>query len=171
MMIDSRPGGATEISPQRQEFHPVLSDGTGWTRKTFAKNGRKNAIVSCHRRVHQRVGRGGGLGRGLGVEVGLGVGIGLGVTVGEAVGVGVGDGSVSYSSALARTLLEPSPAATSTMPLDNNVAVCLSRAALRLPVTVQLPFAGSYNSALAKTPVLPTPAATSAVPFGSNVAV
>jgi hypothetical protein len=55
--------------------------------------------------------------------------------------------------------------------LDNKVAVCLSRAALRLPVTVQFPLAGSYNSALAKTPVLPTPAATSVLPFGNNVAV
>jgi len=102
----------------------------GLNAKKFAINEQSNAVVPCHCRDHQGVGRGAGLGRGLGVEVGLGVGVGV------RVGVGVGDAWVSYSSALLRTLLEPSPAATSTEPLDNNVAVCLSRASLRLPVIV-----------------------------------
>ena len=39
------------------------------------------------------------------------------------------------------------PPATSTMPLDSKVAVW-SRAVFRLPVTLQLPVAGSYSSAL-----------------------
>ena len=99
----------------------------------------------------------------------MAVGVALGVGVG--VGVGVGEGWLSYNSALVRTLVVPSPAATSTMPLDSKVAVCLSRASLRLPVAVQLELARSYNSALAKTPLVPTPPAVSAMPLGSNVAV
>ena len=97
------------------------------------------------------------MGRGLGVTLGMAVG----------VGVGVGDGWLSYNSALVRT----SVAATSTMPLGSKVAVCLSRALLRLPVAVQLLLARSYNSALARTPFIPTPPAASAMPLGSNVAV
>src|SRR6266576_1039173 len=106
------------------------------------------------------VGRGCGVGRVLGVGVSLGVELGVDVTVGVAVGegvgegvglgVGVGDGWLSYNSALLRTLVVPSPAATSTVPLDSKVAVCLSRASLRLPVAVQLSRARSYNSALAR---------------------
>jgi hypothetical protein len=161
MMIDSHAGRSAEIIRNGKNFTRVIRLN-GFDPKNIC---RKWAKERGSFREHQRVGRGAGLGRGLGVEVGLGVPLGV------PVGVGDGDALPSYSSALLRTLLEPSPAATSTMPLDNNVAVCLSRAALRLSVTVQLPFAGSYNSALAKTPVLPTPAATSAVPFGSNVAV
>ena len=101
------------------------------------------------------------------------MGRGLGVTLGVAVGVGagVGDGWFSYNSALVRTSVVPSPAATSTMPLGSKVAVCLSRALLRLPVAVQLSLARSYNSALARTPFIPTPPAASAMPLGSNVAV
>lgn len=135
-----------------REIVPTFVDGEHCAGEMMME--RNNAVAPCDCRDYQRVGRGAGLGRGLGVEVGLGLG-----------------GWVPYSSALVRTLLEPSPAATSTEPLDNNVAVCLSRASLRLPVTVQFPLAGSYNSAPAKTPVLPTPAATSALPFGNKVAV
>src|SRR5882724_5885828 len=102
------------------------------------------------------------------IASGVGVGVAVGVAVG--VGVGVGDGWLSYSSALAIALLLSAPPATSAMPLGSNVAVCLSRAKLRLPVAVQLPLAGSYNSALGEGPLLLTPAATSAVPSGSNVA-
>ena len=40
------------------------------------------------------------------------------------------------------------PPATSTLPLGSNVAVWLERAAIRLPVAVQAPVAGSYSSAL-----------------------
>ena len=82
------------------------------------------------------------VGVGIGVPVAVGVGDGGdGVAVGVAVGVGVGDGWFSYNSALVRTSLLPSPAATSTMPLSSKVAVCLSRALLRLPVAVQLSLA------------------------------
>ena len=44
----------------------------------------------------------------------------------------------------------------------------------RLPVTVQLPLAGSYSSALVRKlePIKSvTPAATSTLPLGNNVAV
>jgi hypothetical protein len=41
---------------------------------------------------------------------------------------------------------------------------------LRLPVTVQVPLAGSYSSALAP-PLAPFPPATSTVPLASKVAV
>src|SRR5438034_988728 len=79
----------------------------------------------------------------------------------------------SYSSALVAGLpLLSSPAATSTMPLDSNVAVCRVRATLRLPVRVQLPLAGSYSSVLARMLlVLSNPPVTSTLPLGSSVAV
>src|SRR5436190_21312330 len=109
------------------------------------------------------VGRSRGLGRGLGVGVGLGVAVGI--------GVGVGDGWLSNNSALAiALLLSSSPPAIRGMPLGSNVAVCLSRAVFRLPVTVQFPLAGSYSSALGAGPLSLTPAAISGVPLVSNVA-
>src|SRR6266478_3146960 len=98
------------------------------------------------------------------IAPGVGVGVAVGVAVGVGVGVGVGDGWLSYSSALAIALLLSAPPATRAMPLGSNVAVCLSRAVLRLPVAVQLPLAGSYSSALGEGPLLLTPPATSAVP-------
>ena len=67
--------------------------------------------------------------------------------------------------------LLPLPAATSTFPPGNKVAVCSSRAVLRLPVNVQVPVAGSYNSALARLPLPKLPPATSTLPLASNVAV
>src|SRR5437870_12251327 len=79
--------------------------------------------------------------------VGVGVAVGVAVGVGVGAGVGVGDGWLSYSSALAIALLLSSPPATSTMPLGSNVAVCRSRATLRLPVAVQIPVGGSDRSA------------------------
>ena len=58
----------------------------------------------------------------------------------------MGDGWLSYSSALAETSkLLSNPPAASTMPLVNKVALCSSRAVLRLPVILQLPVAGSYK--------------------------
>ena len=79
----------------------------------------------------------------------------------------------SYSSALLRPLpLLPTPAATSTLPLGSNVAVCDRRAVVRLPVSLQLPLAGSYSSALlTATKLASYPPATSTLPLGSNVAV
>jgi len=79
----------------------------------------------------------------------------------------------SYSSALAEGFkLVSSPPATSTIPLDSNVAVCSSRAVLRLPVAVQVPLVGSYSSALAEAvKLLSTPPATSTIPLDSKVAV
>ena len=56
------------------------------------------------------------------------------------------------------------------MPLVNNVALCNSRAVLRLPVTLQLPVAGSYSSALAVGSMISAPAATDR-PLVSTVAV
>ena len=70
--------------------------------------------------------------------------------------MGVGVGLVFVNSALVRASVLLSPAATSTMPLGSKVAVCLSRASLRLPVAVQLSFA-NLHSALARTPFIPTP--------------
>jgi len=63
-----------------------------------------------------------GVGVGLGVTLGVPVGVGVGVTIGVGVGVGVGV-EVSYSSALARGPLPPSPPAASTIPLGSKVAV------------------------------------------------
>ena len=58
------------------------------------------------------------------------------------------------------------------MPLVSNVALCNSRAVLRLPVKVQVPLAGSYSSALAVgLPLISAPAATSTMPLVSNVAL
>ena len=73
---------------------------------------------------------------------------------------------MSYSSALLRAL-PLNPPATSTLPLGSNVAVGDRRAVVRLPVSLQVPLAGSYSSAL---PLL-SPAATSTLPLDSNVAV
>jgi hypothetical protein len=54
------------------------------------------------------------------------------------------------------------------MQLGSNVAVCSQRPVLRLPVGVQVPFAGLYNSAFA---IAPHPPATSTIPLHSKVAV
>ena len=64
------------------------------------------------------------------------------------------------------------PPATSTLPLDSNVAMCEKREVVRLPVVVQVPLAGSiqFRAAKRKLP-LPIPPATSTLPSGSNVAV
>src|SRR5207248_3280546 len=81
--------------------------------------------------------------------------------------------SGSYSSALAiggEGKVISSPAATSTFPSGNNVAVFADRPLFRLPVRVQLPLTGSYSSALARMPLLVLPAATSTMPLVSNVA-
>src|SRR5437588_13123047 len=80
--------------------------------------------------------------------------------------------SGSYSSALAiggEGKVISSPAATSTFPSGNNVAVFADRPLFRLPVRVQLPLTGSYSSALARMPLLVLPAATSTMPLDSNV--
>ena len=61
------------------------------------------------------------------------------------------------------------PPATSTLPERSNVAVCKARA-LRLPVPLQVPVAGSYSSALLKEPSL-YPPATNTLPDGRSVAV
>jgi len=63
------------------------------------------------------------------------------------------------------------PPATSTMPLGRRVAVWESRAVLKLPVSEQVPVAGSYSSALVRAPVPSFPPATSTVPLSSNVDV
>src|SRR5438128_6142640 len=58
------------------------------------------------------------------------------------------------------------------MPLASDAALCNRRAALRLPVTFQLPVAGLYSSALAVgLPLISAPAATSTMPLVSNVAL
>src|SRR5205807_8602861 len=58
--------------------------------------------------------------------------------------------ALPISSALASTPISSFlPPATSTVPLASNVAVWSYRPVLRLPVTVQVPVAGSYSSALA----------------------
>src|SRR4029077_14255336 len=75
---------------------------------------------------------------------------------------------MSYNSAKLRDL-PLNPPATSTLPLGSNVAVCLARPMLRLPVALPVPLAGSYSSALLGGP--PSPPATSTLPLGSNVAV
>src|SRR5205807_2568816 len=81
--------------------------------------------------------------------------------------------SGSYSSALAiggeGKVISSAPA-TCTMPLGNNVAVFADRPLFRLPVTVQVPVAGSYSSALGRAPLL-SPPATSTLPLGNCVAV
>jgi hypothetical protein len=77
----------------------------------------------------------------------------------------------SYSSALLKTTKLLIPPATSTLPAGSNVAVCKTRPATRLPVTVHLPVAGSYSSALLKNNMPLYPPATSTLPEGSNVAV
>jgi hypothetical protein len=59
------------------------------------------------------------------------------VTVPPGGGVGP-----SYSSALAKKVKPVPPAAANAIPLNNRVAVCCSRAVLRLPVAVQVPVAG-----------------------------
>lgn len=150
----------------------------GSFRRAKCESGSDQSRHTNHGGVGREYGVGRGLGVTLGVDVGVGlavgvaVGLGVGVEPGVAVGVGEGEGAGAlYSSALVRTLVVPSPAATSTIPLDSKVAVCLSRGSLRLPVAVQLSLARSYNSALARTPLVPTPPAVSAMPLGSNVAV
>src|SRR5438105_11320077 len=80
--------------------------------------------------------------------------------------------SGSYSSALAiggEGKVISSPAATSTFPSGNNVAVFADRPLFRLPVRVQLPLTGSYSSALARMPLLVLPPATTTMPLDSNV--
>src|SRR6266568_3884858 len=77
----------------------------------------------------------------------------------------------SYSSALLKEPLLLSPPATSTLPEGSSVAVCYSRAVMRLPVLLQQNVAGSYSSALLKMPLLLSPPATSTLPEGSSVAV
>jgi hypothetical protein len=58
------------------------------------------------------------------------------------------------------------------MSFNSKLAVCHSRAVLRLPVTDQVPNAESYSSALTVGwPLLSRPPATSTLPLGSNVAV
>jgi hypothetical protein len=88
------------------------------------------------------VGRALGVGVSLGVALGVGVGVGLGVGVTEGVGDGVGEEAL-YNSALALMVGKSIPPAASTIPLDSRIAVCRARALLRLPVTVQVPLAGS----------------------------
>jgi hypothetical protein len=88
----------------------------------------------------------------VGVNVGVLVGVGVRVGVLVGIGVGVADGGSggSYNSALSRTKKPSWPPATSTRPLFKSVAVCDSRGALRAPVVVHAPIAGSYNSALGR---------------------
>jgi hypothetical protein len=63
------------------------------------------------------------------------------------------------------------PPATTTVPLDSNVAVWRLRAPPRLAVALQALVVGSYNSALVRELVPSVPPATKTVPLGSNVAV
>ena len=51
----------------------------------------------------------------------------------------------SYSSARAVVPLVPNPPETRTIPSGSKVAVWPKRAVLRLPVAVQVPFAGSVH--------------------------
>ena len=55
----------------------------------------------------------------------------------------------SYISALARKSVALSPPVTSTLPLDNSVAVCWYRGTFIEPVRFHCPLIGSNSSALA----------------------
>src|SRR2546428_6151674 len=70
----------------------------------------------------------------------------------------------SYSSAENRAPPLPPPAA-STLPVGSRVAVCKARLVFMLPVTLQVPVAGSYSSEGATLP------ATITSPVLSRVAV
>src|SRR5262245_7399924 len=63
------------------------------------------------------------------------------------------------------------PPATSTLPLNNNVAVKNSRFTFMEPVVIHFPVAGSYSSAELVTPAAVEPPATSTLPLDSSVAV
>src|SRR5258706_11320951 len=63
------------------------------------------------------------------------------------------------------------PATINTVPLFSNVAVWAVRAAMRLPVTANVPDGRLYNSALLRVAPFPTPPASSATPVFRSVAV
>src|SRR5215831_9359426 len=78
---------------------------------------------------------------------------------------------IQLNAAQETIIKEPRPAATSTLPLGNNVAVSSTRTVPISPVGDHVSVAGSYSSALFKTPALFSPPTTSTLPEGSNVAV